>query len=117
MKIDDFFDKTLATNSNMTRKSKSADKPKPEATAPVTADKLRKGVKPGTAPNYVDKYESRQEPSVSTTRSESSPSQDPAPVREDRVERARQLLAAGAYDSQDVIDKIIDRLIDTIKEA
>jgi hypothetical protein len=117
MKIDDFFDKTLATSSNMTRKSKSADKPKPEVTAPATAGKLQKEVKPETAPNYVDKYESRQEPSESMTRSESSPSQDLAPVRKDRVERARQLLAAGAYDDQDVINKIIDRLIETIREA
>ncbi len=117
MKIDDFFDKTLATSSNMTRKSKLVDKPKPETTAPATADKLQKGAKPGTAPNYVDKYESRQEPSESTTRSESSPSHDPVPVREDKVERARQLLATGAYDDQDVINKIIDRLIETIREA
>jgi hypothetical protein len=113
MKIDDFFDKTLATSSNMTRKSKPADKPKPEA----TADKLQKEVKPETAPNYVDKYESRQKPSESTMRSESSSSQDPVPVRKDRVERARQLMVAGAYDNQDVTNKIIDRLIDTIREA
>ncbi|MCX6830821.1 MAG: hypothetical protein NT028_01645 [candidate division Zixibacteria bacterium] len=117
MKIDDFFDKTLATSSNMTRKSKLVDKPKPEATAPATTDKLQKEVKPGTAPNYVDKYESRQKPSESTMRSESSPSQDQVPVREDRVERARQLVAARAYDNQDVIEKIIDRLIETIREA
>ena len=117
MKIDDFFDKTLAISSNMTRKSKLVDKPKPEATAPATADKLQKEVKTGTAPNYADKYESRQKPSESATRSESSSSQDQVPVREDRVERARQLVAARAYNSQDVIDKIIDRLIETIREA
>ena len=117
MKIDDFLDKTLATSSNMTRKSKPVDKPKPEVTAPATAGKLQKEAEPGTAPNYVDKYESRQEPSESTTRSESSPSHDPVPMREDRVERARQLVAAGAYNNQDVIDKIIDRLIETIREA
>jgi anti-sigma28 factor (negative regulator of flagellin synthesis) len=117
MKIDDFFDKTLVTGLNMTRKSKSADKLKPEATAPATADKLQRGVKPGTVSNHVDKYESTQEPSVSSARSVSSSSQDPVPVRKDRVERARQLLAAGAYDSQNVTDKIIDRLIETIREA
>ena len=115
MKIDDFFDKTLATSSDMTRKLKPADKPKPEAKARATADKFQKEVKPGTAPNHVDKYESMQEPSVSTTPGESS--QDPVPVRKDRVERARQLLATGAYDNQAVIDKIIDRLIETIREA
>jgi hypothetical protein len=117
MKIDDFLDKALATSLNMTRKSKPADKPKPEVTAPATADKLQKEVKSGTAPNYVDKYESRQEPSESTVRSESSPSHDLVPVRKDRVERARQLVATGAYNNQDVIDKIIDRLIETIREA
>jgi len=101
----------------MTRKSKPADKPKTEATTPATADKLQKEVKPGTAPDLVDRYESRQKPSESTVRSESSPSQYPVPVREDRIERARQLVAAGAYNDQDVIDKIIDRLIETIREA
>ncbi|TFH64802.1 MAG: hypothetical protein E4G91_04635 [Candidatus Zixiibacteriota bacterium] len=117
MKIDDFFDKTLATSLNMTRKSKPADKPTPKTTAPATADKLQKETKPGTAHNHVDKYESTQEPSQSTTRSQSSPSRDPVPVRKDRVERARQLEAAGAYENQDVIDKIIDRLVETIREA
>jgi hypothetical protein len=50
-------------------------------------------------------------------RTESSPSSDLVPVRKDRVERARQLMAAGAYSSQDVTDKIIDRLLETIREA
>jgi anti-sigma28 factor (negative regulator of flagellin synthesis) len=117
MKIDDFFDKTLATSSNMTRKSKATDKPKPGATAPTTGDKLQKELKSGTSPNYVDKYESTQQPSGATTRSASSPSQDSVPVRKDKVERAKQLVAAGAYDNQDVVDKIIDRLIETIREA
>jgi hypothetical protein len=113
MKIDDLFDKTLATGSNMKRKSKAVEEPKPE----VAADKLQKEVKPGTAPNYVDKYESRQGPSESSTRNESSPSRDPVSIRKDRVERARQLMAAGAYNNPDVTDKIIDRLIETIREA
>ena len=117
MKIDDFFDKTLATGSNMTRKSKPADKPKPEATAPATAHKLQKEVKSGSATNYVDKYESRRERSESTMQTESSSSIDLAPVRKDRVERARKLMAAGAYNSPDVTDKIIDRLLETIREA
>jgi hypothetical protein len=113
MKIDDFFDKTLATSSNMTRKSKQADKPKSEA----TTDKVQKAVKPDAAPNHVDKYESTQKPSLSTMQSESSSFQDSVPVRKDKVERARQLVESGAYYNQDVTDKIIDRLIETIREA
>jgi anti-sigma28 factor (negative regulator of flagellin synthesis) len=117
MKIDDFLDKALATGSNMTRKSKPVGKHQPEKAAPTTPDKLPKEVKSETAINYVDKYESSQEPSESAMRRGSSPSQDPVPVRKDRVERAKQLVAAGAYDSQDVTDKIIDRLLETIREA
>jgi hypothetical protein len=117
MKIDDLFDKTLATGSNMTRKSKSAGKLNPEATVPAETDKLQKGAKSKAGTNYVDKYESRHESSESTMRTESSSSIDLAPIRKDRVERARQLVAAGAYNSQDVTDKIIDRLLETIREA
>jgi hypothetical protein len=101
----------------MTRKLKPADKPKPEATAPATDDKLQEEVKSRTASNHVDKYELRPEPPESTRRRKSSPSPDPVPVRKDKIERARQLVAAGAYDNQDVTDKIIDRLLDTLREA
>jgi anti-sigma28 factor (negative regulator of flagellin synthesis) len=116
MKIDDFFDKTLATDLNMARKSKPNGKPKPEATQ-AAADKLPQKVKSGNGPNLVDRYESKQKPSGSAIRNETSPSDDTVPVREDRVERAKQLVASGAYNNQDVIDKIIDRLLETIREA
>jgi hypothetical protein len=117
MKIDDLFDKTPATSLNMARKSKPTDKQKPEARASATPEKLLNEVKPGTAPDSVDTYESMKKPSESTMQTGSSSFRDQTPVRKEMVERARQLMAAGAYDSPDVIEKIIDRLMDTIREA
>ncbi len=117
MKIEGPFDKILATSANMNRKTKPENKSGPNPAAPAKANGRSDAAAPGSASTHVDTYESVPTSSVSTARSQTVSAQDPAPVRIEKVERARQLVAEGAYDNQKVIDKIIDRLIETIREA
>jgi len=107
MKIDDFHDKTPAANSASTGKGKSTDKGK------NLANKQQNKIPNEDETPQVDTYESGKTASVSkSTSTTNSP-----PVRVDRVEHARQLVRAGAYDKPEVMDKIIDRLIEAIREA
>jgi hypothetical protein len=117
MKIDDFLDKTLAANTKLTRKPKASNKTQAETAATQDVEKREKGTKANKASTKVDSYEPTEGHSMPKASRESLPSNDSPPVRQDRIARAKQLMASGAYNDQGVIEKIIDRLLDTIREA
>ena len=112
MKIEDLLGKTLATGTDMARKAKTAAKPQANSSG-STAEKTT----PQRPAERVDAYEPGARSAQVEKPQVTPPAVDSVPVRPDRVARAKQLVAAGAYDREEVIDKIIDRLMETIREA
>lgn len=111
MKIDDFLGKSLTTDAEMTRKSKTTSKPKSGAKVQAPTEKVQKPAE------RVDSYEPSEKNREEVTATAAKPTTDDTPIRRDKVERAKMLVATGAYDNANVMDKIIDRLIETIREA
>jgi hypothetical protein len=114
MKIEDPFKKVPVSGSGVLRKAKSAAKPNTDGTDAASAKshkapKLLSGDAKPSSPQ-VDSYESSAQIS-------SNPPDNSAPIRADRVEHARRMVASGAYGNQEVIDRIIDRLIEAMKEV
>ncbi len=115
MKIDDNLNKAaqaaLAGKSKLADKSKKANKGStPLASKQESSPEPSAPVKAKSAKERTDMYESQKTKTGAA-------GEVSVPVRPDKVERARQLVASGAYNNPDVIDKIIDRLIEAIREV
>jgi len=79
------------------------------------SDELKKSAKKSTrAASTQEESANSAEVTPATDTYETSRSAKAFPVREHKIEQARKNIEAGAYDSQEVRDAIVKRLVDAL---